>query len=122
MERRPYFVFGDIAACAVTGAAAGWLSHVAVPHGWFPLFAMVAGMVPGILVGVVGGALFSPLFGALEVALPTGLAGMAAGGLVAMLPDLVGGPATALWAGALVGLICLSLVYLLQSRLHGEAG
>jgi hypothetical protein len=120
MENRPYFVFGDIAACAVTGAAAAWLSHFAIPHSWFPLLAMAPGMVLGMLVGVVGGALFSPLFGALEVALPTGLAGTVAGGLVAMMPD-AGGPVTVLWIGAVAGLTCLAIVYLLQSRLHGEA-
>lgn len=121
MEKRPYFVFGDIAACAVAGAAAAWLTYIAVPGGWFPLLAMMAGMALGMVAGFVAGTLFSPLFGAFEIALPTALSGMLAGGIVGMRPGLVDGPAAALWVGALIGLVCLAFVYLMQSRLRGEA-
>ena len=45
MERRPYFIFGDLLACAVTGAAAGWIAHAVIPGGWHPLIGMMLGML-----------------------------------------------------------------------------
>ena len=84
MERRAYFVLGDLLACAVAGAAAGWLVQLAVPGDWFAAIGMALGMVLGMLAGMGCGALFSPLFGALEVMLPAALSGMAAGMAVGM--------------------------------------
>ena len=121
LERRAYFIFGDILACAVTGAAAGWLAQAAIPGDWQPMIAMAVGMLLGFPVGVVGGILFTPLFGALEISLPAGLAGMMAGSVAGMLQAAAEvGPGTALWSGALVGLACLAYSYILQARLHGE--
>ena len=121
MERRAYFIFGDVLACAVTGAAAGWLAHAAIPSDWHPVVGMAVGVLLGFLVGVAGGILFTPLFGALEISLPAGLAGMMAGSAVGMLQAGAEiGPGTALWSGALVGLSCLAYSYILQARLHGE--
>jgi len=122
LERRPYFIFGDLLACTVTGAAAGWLIYAIIPVGWHLLIGMALGMVLGMLVGTVGGLLFAPLFGDLEVTLPVGLAGMMAGSATSMLRgSLEFGSGTALWVGALAGLACLAYCYFLQSRLHGEA-
>ncbi len=121
LEHRAYFIFGDVLACAVTGAAAGWLAHAAIPGDWHPLIAMAAGMLLGFLVGAIGGVVFTPLFGALEISLPAGLAGMMAGSVVGMLQAAAEiGPETALWSGALTGLACLAYSYILQARMHGE--
>lgn len=123
MERRVYFVLGDLVACAATGAAAGWAAHAAIPGDWFALAGMALGMLLGMLVGVVGGILFTPLFGSMEISLPATLAGMLAGSLAGMLHGMTeAGPATALWVGALVGLLCLGFTYILQARLYGEVG
>ena len=78
MERRAYFILGDLLACAATGAAAGWAAHAVVPGGWYALAGMALGMFIGFLVGLFGGVLFTPFFGSLEIAMPTGLAGMVA--------------------------------------------
>ena len=122
MERRLYFVFGDLLASAVTGAAAGWIIYAVIPGGWHALIGMALGMVLGMLVGTVCGLLFAPLFGDLEIALPVGLGGMVAGSAISMLRGMAEfGPGTALWAGALAGLACLAYTYVLQARLHGEA-
>lgn len=130
MERRAYFIFGDLLACIATGAAAGWLAQAAIPAGWTATIgtvpgmaaAMLLGMTLGMLAGVLGGILFSPFFGAMEISLPAGLAGMVAGAVVGMLQAMAGiGAATALWTGAAVGLLCLGYTYLLQARLQGEA-
>ncbi|MBE9555534.1 MAG: hypothetical protein IMF08_01650 [Proteobacteria bacterium] len=121
MERRLYFVFGDLLACAVTGAAAGWVVHAVIPGDWFALIGMALGMLLGMAVGAVGGILFAPLFGNLEISLPATLAGMMAGSLVGMLRGMAGiDSVAALWVGALAGLACLAYSYVLQARLHGE--
>lgn len=122
MEHRLYFIFGDLLACAVTGAAAGWLVYAVIPGGWHPLLGMMLGMLLGLPAGVVGGILFAPLFGDFEVSLPASLAGMVAGSAVGMLQGMAEiGAATALWVGTLAGLACLAYSYVLQARLHGEA-
>ncbi len=121
MEHRLYFIFGDLLACAVTGAAAGWLAHAVIPGDWHPLIGMALGMLLGLPVGVVGGILLAPLFGDFEVSLPASLAAMVAGSVVGMLQGMAEiGAGTALWAGALAGLACLAYSYVLQARLHGE--
>jgi hypothetical protein len=121
LERRPYFIFGDLLACTVTGAAAGWITYAVIPGDWHPLIGMALGMVGGMLIGTVGGLLFAPLFGDLEVALPVSLGGMVAGSATSMPRGMDGfGPDTSLWVGALAGLACLAYTYVLQARLHGE--
>jgi hypothetical protein len=122
MEHRPYFVFGDLIACAITGAAAGWVAYATIPATWNSMIAMMAGMPLGMLVGIVGGILFTPFFGALEIALPTALAGMLAGSATAMLQAISAmTPWAAVWTGGLAGLLCLAVVYALQAAMHGEA-
>lgn len=121
MERRAYFILGDLLACAATGAAAGWAAHAVVPGGWYALAGMALGMFIGFLVGLFGGVLFTPFFGSLEIAMPTGLAGMVAGSGVGMFGGMAGvDAATALWIGALAGLACLAFTYILQARMQGE--
>jgi hypothetical protein len=125
LERRVYFLFGDLLACTVTGAAAAWLAWIAVPAGWiFPagmVIGMGTGVVIGMFVGLVGGILFTPIFGSMEISMPATLAGMVAGMAGGMLPALAaGGAGTALWVGAAAGLVCLAYTYVLQARLRGE--
>ncbi len=118
MERRIYFIAGDVLACVLCGAAAGWLAAAAIPADWAMLAGMVTGMLIGMAVGTVGGILFSPFFGAMEVMLPASLSGMVAGLAGAMTVPGIG----SLGIGALAGLACLAVTYVLQSRLCGEAG
>lgn len=120
VERRLYFIFGDMLACAATGAAAAWIVYAAVPMDWQAFWGMIVGMALGMLAGAIGGAIFMPLFGAFEVSLPTGLAGMLAGGIVGM-PGARLSPETAILTGAGIGLLCLAYVYLLQAMLTREA-
>jgi hypothetical protein len=121
LERRLYFVFGDLLACAATGAVAGWAAHAVVPGGWYALAGMALGMFIGFLVGLFGGVLFTPFFGSLEIALPAGLAGMVAGSVVGMFGGMAGiDAAAALWIGALAGLACLAFTYILQAGMQGE--
>ena len=45
MERRPYFVFGDLLSCTVTGAAVAMAVTRVVSPTWNPWLAMAVGMV-----------------------------------------------------------------------------
>jgi len=116
MERRPYFVIGDIAAALFAGAAGGWMGH-ALPGSWPMLPAMFSGMILGMLAGNLVGLLFAPFFGAMEVMVPAALSGMAAGMILTMVE--VGSGEVALF-GASIGLGCLIATYSLQAWLHGE--
>jgi len=84
MERRIYFIVGDVLVCLVAGAGAGWLVQYVVPGHWYPLIGMVIGMALGMFVGMLAGFLFGPFFGAFEVMLPASLSGMLAGMIVGM--------------------------------------
>ena len=121
MERRVYFILGDLLSCIVAGAAGGWLILLVMPGDWFVLLGMVIGMALGMVAGMLVGALFSPLFGAMESMLPAALSGMAGGMVVGMMQATAGiGAADAAWSGAAVGILSLAFTYRLQARLHGE--
>jgi hypothetical protein len=121
LERRPYFIFGDLLACSVTGAAAGWLVYAVIPGSWHPLVGMALGMLLGLPIGLVGGFIFAPLFGDLEATLPANLSAMVAGMATGMLVGMVDiGAGAAGGGGALAGLACMAYTYALQAWLHGE--
>ena len=67
MERRVYFILGDLLTCLVAGAAGGWLTQLAVPEGWFILIRMAIGMVLGMVAGMLAGFLFTPFFRSMEL-------------------------------------------------------
>ena len=97
MTWRLYFLAGDLLACMVAGVSSGWLTVA---------------------------TLLTPLFSSFDVLMPSTLAGMAAGMVFAMAPGMVGaaiGWMEIVWGGALVGLLCLLVTYLLQAHLSGEA-
>lgn len=121
MERRVYFITGDLLACIVAGTAAGWLTQLAVPGDWHVLVGMMIGMALGMAVGMLTGILFSPFFGAFEVMLPASLSGMMAGMIVGMAYTMgENSPADAALSGAQLGLVCLGFTYFLQAKLQGE--
>jgi hypothetical protein len=105
MEKRPYFVAGDILVNGFAGAAAAYVASASF-EGWHPLLAMALGMLLGGLVSSVVAVAFMPLFGALEVMLPAMLTGMLAGmaGSMGHRPTLTGGA---------IGLGVVASVYLL---------
>ena len=121
MERRFYFVFGDLFACILAGGATGWLVQYLIPGDWFGLAAMIVGMGLGMAFGMLVGMLMAPLFGDLEVMLPASCSGMLAGMIIAMgvtmTPALA---ANAVGVGALAGLFCFAYTYFLQAMLSGE--
>ena len=120
MERRPYFVFGDIFACVLAGGATGWLVYALIPGDWFGLIAMFVGMSIGMVIGMLVGLILAPFFGDLEVMLPASYSGMLAGMIIgmgiSMAPAVAGSP---VGVGALAGLFCFAYTYILQARLRG---
>lgn len=119
MERRIYFVLGDLTANICAGIAASLLATALVETSWPLPIAFVFGWVLGSIIGLIVSFAFMPLFGAFEVMLPTTLSGMTAGTCVATLlawhelePKVAGG------VGALLGIAVFVGTYLLNARLH----
>lgn len=108
MEKRPYFIAGDLLVNATAGVAAAVSAHALVPSSWHPLAAMPLGMCVGAISSSVVALLFMPFFGAFEVMLPAMLTGMIAG----MIASMLGAPAS---TGALVGLAVVAWVYFLTA-------
>lgn len=119
IERRTYFVLGDLIASCGTAAVVGLLAAMAIGPGWHALLGAAVGMVIGVLVGLVLGlTLLQILFGAMEVMLPATLAGMLAGmwvGMTAARADVSLGQGTS--TGALIGLGVMIFSYALNAHL-----
>ena len=125
MEKRLYFLLGDLLASALTGALAGWWVVDTVDFGLTGMIAMVVamfmGMAMGMVAGLLMGLLFTPLFGAMEVMIPIMLAGMVVGMVVGMASVGVAlSEAVAVGYGALAGVLCLFAVYGVNLYLSGE--
>ena len=108
MEKRPYFVLGDLFVNAAAGVAAALFSHSIVPSSWHPLAAMPLGMCVGTIAASFVAFLFMPFLGAFEVMLPAMLTGMIGG----MVSSRLGDPAL---TGASVGLAVVAWVYFLTA-------
>ena len=87
MERRLYFLFGDIVSNTGVGALVGLVVVLCVRKGWPALLAMVSGMLLGDVVALPAIVVLSILFGAMEVMLPVMLTAMVTGMMVAMLVE-----------------------------------
>ena len=121
MERRLYFLFGDVVSNTGVGALVGFVVVMSVREGWPPLLAMVSGMLLGDVVALPAMVLLSILFGAMEVMLPVMLTGMVTGMLVAMLMAMRGLSAGAAVAiGMLVGLLTLGATYIVNARVQRQ--
>jgi hypothetical protein len=121
MERRIYFLAGDILSNTVMGAAAAWLAAVLVDPSWTMPAAMFAGMLAGMGLGLVLMPVLVGLFGAMEVMLPVMLTTMLSGmvfGMAGAMQALTG-PALLLGGGS-IGLLVLLLTYAIDAALHGR--
>jgi len=118
MERRPYFLLGDLLVNAAVGAVSGLVALWLVPAFWNDLLSSFIGMVAGMGVGLVLGVAAMPFLGAFEVMLPAILSGMIAG-MVVGTSEL--NSSSAATVGALVGLATIAGTYGLTfwSQRHG---
>lgn len=108
MEKRLYFVLGDLFVNAIAGVAAALSAHALVAPSWHPLVTMPLGMCVGAVSASVVAFLFMPFFGAFEVMLPAMLTGMVAG----MTGSMLGAPVL---SGASIGLAVVAWVYFLTA-------
>jgi hypothetical protein len=84
VETRLYFVLGDLAANAATGALVGGVAALVFGPSWNMWLAMLAGMALGMLFGLPLAVLLGAFFGAMEVMIPVMTTGMLAGMWVSM--------------------------------------
>ena len=119
MEKRPYFLIGDVLSNAIVGAVVALICVSAFSDAWHPGLAMVAGMGVGSAVGMLLVMLVSVAFGAFEVMLPVMTTGMLVGMLSATSTAAVRDAAA---GGSLVGVGVLVLTYLLNARLQRQGG
>ena len=117
MEKRLYFVIGDLLANAfvasVTAALTAWL----IGGSWGMIPGMLAGMVIGMAVAVpLSLGLLFPILGVMEVISPCMISGMLGGMWGGMWP-LAGGD-TIRW-GVVTGVAVVAIVYTLNASLSG---
>ncbi|GMR23384.1 MAG: hypothetical protein BMS9Abin37_1805 [Acidobacteriota bacterium] len=117
MEKRLYFVIGDLFANAFVATVAVAMTAWLIGGSW--------GMIPGMLVGMVIGSVIAvllslgplaPMFGFMEVIAPCMLSGMLGGMWGGMWP--LAGAATLRW-GTGTGLVVIVLVYALNALMTG---
>jgi ABC-type multidrug transport system permease subunit len=121
LERRIYFLAGDVLSNTVTGMAAAWLASVMVAPSWSIPAGMFAGMLAGMGPGLLLMPVFVGLFGAMEVMLPVMLTAMLAGMVYGMASAMQVPPAPAvLLGGGSIGLLVLLLTYAVDTSLHGR--
>lgn len=123
MERRPYFIFGDLVACLATGALVGAACAALFGPGWNMLLAMFVGMALGMALTLpLTFLVFLALFGAMEVMVPSMLTGMVVGMVVSMEAAMQGVTVLqGIEAGLVVGFLCMVGTYLLNARLTRRA-
>lgn len=120
LERRLYFIAGDILANGFTGMAAAWLASAMVDPSWSMPVAMLAGMFIATGFALILMPLFVGLFGAMEVMLPVMLGAMLAGmvfGMAHNMQEMT--TALVLSGGAALGILALLFSYGVDARLHG---
>lgn len=124
MEKRLYFILGDVVVNVVTGVAAALATIAVVGPGWNMMIGMFVGMALGMAIAMLLSlALFAAFFGAMEVMLPAMLTGMAAGmwlGMAAPMEPI--GALRAVEMGAVTGVGVVIFTYIMDARLRGKVG
>ncbi len=113
VEKRPYFVMGDLIANLSAGALVGAIAVQSMGPSWNMWISMCVGMVAGMLLSMLVAFPAMALFGAMEVMLPVMLTGMVAGMVVSMMAAMDSLPIArgVVW-GAVCGVLTLAACYL----------
>ena len=105
MEKRPYFVIGDLAANVIVATAAVAVTTWVIGGAWGMIPGMIVGMVLGMIVALpLSLGLLFPLLGVMEVMAPCMLSGMLGGMWGGMWP-LSGGEILRWGGGTGVGVV-----------------
>jgi prepilin signal peptidase PulO-like enzyme (type II secretory pathway) len=119
VERRPYFVLGDLISCAGTGGLVGLVTGAVVGPEWHGVVGLAVGVVMGMIIALaLGLTALQILFGAIEVVLPVTLTGALVGmwiGVIAAGADVSSGWSAS--AGASLGLGVMVFSYALNAHL-----
>lgn len=120
MDKRIYFVIGDVLVNVAIAILVAMLSYWIVNTNWNMFIAMWLMMIVGMALAMLLALPAGILFGAMEVMLPMKLSGMASGMLVGMWAAMH--PLSfsqAIGVGGTTGLISIVLVWLLNSKIRG---
>jgi len=120
MDKRLYFVLGDLFVNVLGGSLIGWVIWLLTPGAWNMWLVMLIAMVLGMLFAVVLFIPASMFLGAMEVMVPLMLTGMVAGMAVGMHAGMtVIGAGQAVFEGALAGLAVIVVVWIINHCLRG---
>ena len=118
MEKRLYFIAGDLFSNIVVGIVATGVTTLLIGGNMPMLPGMLAGMVVGMILAMgISMGVLAPRLGIMEVMMPcmvTGMVGGMFGGMFSL------GFVQALRWGAATGVTMLVLVYLLNAGLSGQ--
>jgi len=121
LERRIYFIAGDVLSNAVMGMAAAWLVTLLVDTSWPMPAGMAVGMASGMGLGLLLMPVFVGLFGAMEVMLPVMLTAMFSGMVFGMAGAMqTAAPQMLLLGGGSIGILVLLLTYAVDAALRGR--
>lgn len=117
MEKRLYFIIGDLAANAfvatITTAATAWL----IGGSWGMIPGMLIGMLIGMIIALpVSLAMLAPLLGVMEVISPCMVSGMLGGMWGGMMP--LSGDAILRW-GIGTGIAVVIVIYIVNALVTG---
>ena len=119
MDKRLYYVLGDLLGNIFVGIVVAWLTWLIVATGWNMWLTMFVMMAFGMLVSLF---LFFPLgyfFGAMEVMVPTMLTGMLSGMVVSMRCAMHHTELnSALFIGGVCGLAGIVAVWVLNNHIQ----
>ncbi len=117
MEKRLYFVIGDLLANMVIATIAVALTAWLIGGSWGMVPGMLGGMVIGMLITLpLALGLLAPLLGIMEVLSPCMISGMLGGMWGGMWP--LAGNAVFSW-GIGTGTIVMVMIYVLNARMTG---
>jgi len=117
MEKRPYFVIGDLLANAFIATVAVALTAWLVGGSWGTIPGMLVGMVIGMIIALpLSLVLLVPILGAMEVFVPCMLSGMLGGMWGGMWP--LAGAAMFRW-GIGTGIAVVVVIYALNTITTG---
>jgi len=117
MEKRLYFIIGDLFANTFVATVAVALTAWLIGGSWGMVPGMLAGMIIGMLITLpLALGLLSPILGIMEVLSPCMISGMLGGMWGGMWP--LAGSAVFSW-GIGTGLIVMATIYLLNARMTG---
>lgn len=117
MEKRPYFIIGDLLANALVGTAAVAVTSWLIGGAWGMIPGMIVGMILGMIVALpLSLALLFPLLGVMEVMAPCMLTGMLGGMWGGMWP--LEGSAIIRW-GIGTGVAVVVIIYTMNIFMTG---